>query len=87
MTRQIIQSYEEARNDIGFESERGVEDYMAMKEDVLIVNAGAPQFGTVNPNGVVTSNYLRVYFDTSVSPAIMWVNPEIGADTGWIEVS
>ena len=54
--------------------------------DIADINDGrySPQFGTGSPEGVVTANRNQTYFDTSV-PA-MWVNPAIGASTGWVQI-
>lgn len=68
------------------------EDYMAMKRDILAivsaVNNGAfePKFGSGSPEGVVTSNENRTYFDMSGEQAIMYVNENIGVNTGWKQV-
>lgn len=44
----------------------------------------SPQFGTGSPEGSVTANRSQTYFDASVPS--MWVNPTIGASTGWVQV-
>lgn len=44
----------------------------------------SPQFGAGSPEGVVTSNRNQTYFDLSVPE--MWVNPAIGANTGWVQI-
>lgn len=95
--QQEILSHAEAREFISFKAESGVNDYMAEKakttesivrlnEVIDIINDIAPQFGTGSPEGVVTANYSQQYYDTSVSPVIMYVNQTIGANTGWQEV-
>ena len=95
-TRQVITEYTEANQSISFKNENGIEDYMALKGDVVkiltILNNDAstftPQFGTGSPESVVTSNYNRTYFDTTNSPTsvTMYVNETVGVDTGWVPV-
>lgn len=92
-SRQVIREYSDAIANIGFNSETGVEDYMALKSDVLALiniindNQLSPQFGSGSPEGVVTSNINRTYFDTDGVNATMYINENIGADTGWKEVN
>lgn len=38
--------------------------------------------GVVDPNGSVTSNNSRQYFNSVTSK--LWVNPVVGATTGWV---
>ena len=93
-SRQIIFDYQDASNNISFKNENGVEDYMALKADVAtlinLINNGEyePQFGTGSPEGVVTSNSNRTYYDTTLAPAsvIMYTNQTVGVKTGWIGV-
>ena len=93
-SRQIILEYDDARQNISFKNENGVEDYMALKDDVAelinLINIGEyePQFGVGSPEGVVTSNSNRTYYDTTLAPAsvIMYINQTVGSDTGWIGV-
>lgn len=94
--QQEIISYSEARESISFKLESGVNDYMAIKavlvESVARLNEvidavnDSPQFGSGSPEGVVTANASRQYYDESVAPVIMYINKTIGANTGWLEV-
>ena len=93
-SRQVIFDYQDANNSISFKNENGVEDYMALKADVAtlinLINNGEyePQFGVGSPEGVVTSNSNRTYYDTTLAPAsvIMYVNQTVGVNTDWIGV-
>ena len=93
-SRQLITEYSDARLNISFKTDDGVEDYMALKADVTslieLINNGdyEPQFGTGSPEGVVTSNFNRTYYDTTLSPVsvTMWTNQVTGVDTGWVPV-
>lgn len=89
-TRQTVIDYSEARDAYKIPTENGLEDFMAMKSDIIFhrvfINNWSPQFGTGSPEGVVTCNNSQVYYDTSVTPVIMYINQTIGADTGWQEV-
>lgn len=40
--------------------------------------------GVVDPNGVVTANNSRQYFNSTTSK--LWINPVIGATTGWVMI-
>ena len=87
MSRQVIRDYIEARQAISFKNESGVEDYMAMKEDIdqflAFVAEGmfSPKFGTGDPNGVVTSNLSKQFIDTDTGT--VYYNLESSVDTGW----
>ena len=88
-SQQLIIDYSEINR---FFPDNITEDYMAMKRDILAivsaVNNGAfePQFGDESPEGVVISNENRTYFDMSGANAIMYVNENIGVNTGWKQV-
>lgn len=41
------------------------------------------QFGTGDPNGVITANYSGLYGDTATGD--IWINDTPGSDTGWIQ--
>ena len=45
----------------------------------------SPQFGTGSPEGVVTANANKTYYDLSGTPEL-WVNPTQGSDIGWVQV-
>jgi hypothetical protein len=42
------------------------------------------QVGTGSPEGAVTSNKSRQYFDSAAST--LYINPVIGADSGWVAI-
>ncbi len=52
-----------------------------------LVDSGTyePQFGTGSPEGVVTANLNRTYYDLTGVPEL-WVNPTAGSNTGWVQV-
>lgn len=89
MSRQTIKSYSEARESINFKNDNGVEDYMAMKDDIDSVLAMlgegifSPQFGTGSPEGVVISNLSKQYVDTDTSPVTVYFNENSSTNTGW----
>ncbi len=96
--RQTIFDYQDASRDVGFGNDNGIDDYMAMKADIESLSQQvdslsetilglSPQFGIGSPEGVVTSNINRTYFDTSGVNATMYINENIGTDTGWQEVN
>ncbi len=87
MSRQTINSYTEAWESISFKNDNGVEDYMAMKEDIgqflTFIGEGmfSPQFGDGSPEGVVTSNLSKQYIDTTAN--VVYYNLESSVNTGW----
>lgn len=91
MSRQVIRDYEEARQMIGFNEDLGVEDYMAMKDDLnellTFVAEGmfSPLFGQGDPNGVVTSNLSKQYIDTDTNT--IYYNQESSVNTGWFTLT
>jgi len=93
-TRQIAVEYNDVRQIYTFKSEDAVEDFMALKSDVFAVlellnaetSTFTPQFGSGSPEGVVTANFNRTYFDTNPVNAVQYINETVGNDTGWQEV-
>lgn len=95
-SRQTVLEYSEVPATYGIDNDYGIEDLMALKEDVRslisLVNDSnstfTPQFGTGSPEGVVTSNFNRTYYDTTLSPVsvTLYVNQNIGVSTGWVIV-
>lgn len=94
-SRQTIESYSDCKASHSRWNDNAIEDYQALKEDIqsliefsnnLEQSIGngdfSPQFGTGNPNGVVTANYSLKYIDTSVPTE--YYNPTFGSDTGWV---
>ncbi len=52
-----------------------------ISNSVMIVGSGSP-------NGVVESNFSRQYYDVSGSVGSrFYVNPTVGADTGWVAIN
>jgi hypothetical protein len=41
--------------------------------------------GIVDPNGVVTSNNSRQYFNSVTNK--LWVNPVVGVTAGWVSIN
>ena len=93
-SRQFIVEYHEAANTYHFKSEQATEDFMALKADVFAViqllnaetSTFTPQFGSGSPEGNVTANYNRTYFDTSGVNAVQYTNETVGDSTGWKQV-
>lgn len=93
-SRQIVIEYDDVRQTYSFKSENAVEDFMALKSDVFetleLLNAETstftPQFGSGSPEGVVTANFNRTYFDTDAANAVQYINETVGLSTGWQEV-
>lgn len=54
-----------------------VNDYISRGADYMLVGAGSPE-------GVRPANRTRQYFDSDASQ--MYVNPVVGARTGWVAV-
>jgi hypothetical protein len=87
MSRQTIKDYTEARDSISFKNDNGLEDYMAMKEDIdqfltfIAEGMFSPQFGQGSPEGVVTSNLSKQYIDTDTNT--VYYNLESSVNTGW----
>ncbi len=89
MSRQTIKSYSEARESIKFLNESGIEDYMAIKDDIdgvlslIAEEMFSPKFGEGSPEGVVTSNLSKQYIDTATDPATVYFNLNSSVNTGW----
>lgn len=85
MSRQTIKSYAAVNGKLAPEL---VEDYMGLKADVdALIEGISPQFGEGSPEGVVTSNLSKTYYDVTGGVAVMYVNPAESTSAGWIEVS
>lgn len=95
-SRQTVLEYGEVPQAYNMSSEYGIDDLMALKEDIAalisLVNDSnstfTPQFGTGSPEGLVTSNFNRTYYDTTLSPVsvTLYVNQNVGVNTGWVIV-
>lgn len=96
-SRQTIIEYREVKDSYGIDNDYAIDDFMAIKEDIinlitLINNTNStftPQFGTGSPEGIVTSNYNRTYYDNTLSPAsaTMYVNETVGSKIGWVIIT
>lgn len=100
MTRQSLTSYHDIGLNLKGASERFIDDYMALKEDlgsaqatieslIEAIDNTKPLFGAQTPEGNVTSNASQVYFDTTNSPTnvTMYFNENEGVNTGWVVVA
>lgn len=91
MSRQTIFSYAEAIESISFKNDIGVEDYMAMKEDIgefltfIAEGMFSPLFGQGSPEGTVTSNLSKQYIDTDTNT--IYYNRESSVNTGWFTLT
>lgn len=67
--------------------EIGINDMLAKNQEIrrLLAQAG-PKIGSGNPNGNVVSSLSRFYVDISVSPAVAYINPNEGVNTGWLAI-
>ena len=45
-----------------------------------------PPSGTIDPNGNITANESKVYYRENQGVIEIWVNSNVGSDTGWIQV-
>lgn len=65
-----------------------VSAFVSLVEDLATtansVDANFMQVGTGSPEGAVTANKSRQYFDSNTST--LYVNPVVGADSGWISI-
>lgn len=61
-----------------------VSDYTSVINSLrtLASNIQVMDSGLVDPEGVVTANNSRQYFNSVTSK--LWVNPVVGAVTGWV---
>ena len=95
MSLQVLENYADVSEALPQASERFIQDYLALKQETIeklnlteqALESLQPQFGNGSPEGVITSNLNRTYFDTSGVNAIMYINEIIGSDTGWQEVN
>ena len=89
-SKQTIFSYNEVDEFFTFDIAR---DYMGLKQDlndllrIINNNELSPQFGSGSPEGVVTSNLNKTYFDTSGADAVMYINESTNTNTGWQQVN
>lgn len=64
-----------------------VNDYTSVLNSLrqLASSIQVMEVGIVDPNGVVAANNSRQYFNSVTNK--FWVNPVVGATTGWISVN
>ncbi len=89
-------TYAELRGFFPADTQEYLVDYLVNLQESLITVAQfvdqivdsqtyEPQFGTGSPEGVVTANLNRTYYDLTGVPEL-WVNPTAGSNTGWVQV-
>lgn len=88
-SRQEITQYSDAREQVGFKSDRGEESYMVILEDIrniiTHIQQSSIQHGDGSPENTIESNNSQLYVDTTNQ--ILFFNPVIGADTGWTAIN
>lgn len=92
MNPQLLRSYPDIRQNVGNATDRFVQDYSAVKENLaealkLIENL-KPLSGAQTPEGNVTANLSQTFIDTTASPVsvTMYFNETVGSNTGWVVV-
>jgi hypothetical protein len=62
--------------------------FISLAQDLITtaqsIDSNIMQVGTGSPEGSVTSNKSRQYFDSSAGT--LYINPAVGADSGWVAV-
>lgn len=99
MSRQLLRSYRQIKHEVGNSTDKFVQDYSAVKEDLTAalklittltesIDNSKPLFGAQNPEGNVTANLSQTFTDTTASPAsvTMYFNDTVGSDTGWVVI-
>lgn len=65
-----------------------INQFISLAQDLITtansLDRNFMQVGTGSPEGVVTSNKSRQYFDSAANT--LYVNPVVGADSGWTAV-
>jgi len=63
-----------------------VNDYTSVLNSLRLLASSIQvmDVGVVDPNGNVTSNNSRQYFNSATSK--LWINPVVGALTGWVVI-
>lgn len=63
-----------------------VNDYTSVLNSLRLLASSIQvmEVGAVDPEGVVTANNSRQYFNSATSK--LWVNPVIGANAGWVVI-
>lgn len=63
-----------------------VNDYTSVLNSLraLASSIQVMEVGVGDPNGVATANNSRQYFNSA--SGVLWVNPVVGATTGWVPV-
>lgn len=85
-TQQSLFDYAEIKSNFPAASEQGLDDYSAKGRDIArlfsIANNLIPLDGTGSPEGVVESNFSKMYIDTAANQ--LYFNSNVGVNTGWI---
>lgn len=87
-SQQSVLQYSDIESYYKFNSEHTIDDFLAMKRDLLevvqLINSGefTPLSGAGSPEGLITSNSSKQYVDTSVPT--LYFNDTIGVNTGWV---
>ena len=85
----VLNNYHAIKGALPSANDAFVRDYHALKENSIRVASGSsPLSGIGSPERVITSNASMIYFDLTGAPTSVnqFVNPVIGATTGWITV-
>tara|TARA_R110000744_G_scaffold332992_2_gene438371 strand:+ start:991 stop:1272 length:282 start_codon:yes stop_codon:yes gene_type:complete len=92
MSRQILKTYQSIKQNVGDSTDRFVQDYSAVKnnlDDALkLIESMKTLSGPQTPEGNVTSNLSQIFIDTTGAPTsvTMYFNESVGANTGWVVV-
>lgn len=64
-----------------------VNDYTSVLNSLraLASSIQVMEVGVVDPNGAVAANNSRQYFNSATGK--LWVNPVVGATTGWVVIN
>ena len=62
--------------------------FISLAQDLITtaqsIDSNLMQVGTGSPEGVITSNKSRQYFDSSANT--LYINPDVGSDSGWVAI-
>ncbi|PHS02423.1 MAG: hypothetical protein COA78_21115 [Blastopirellula sp.] len=92
MNPQSLRSYPDIKQNVGNATDRFVQDYSAVKENLAaalrLIEELKPLSGAQTPEGNVTANLSQTFIDTTASPVsvTMYFNETVGSNTGWVVV-
>lgn len=92
MSRQLLRSYRQIKQEVGNSTDKFVQDYSALKDDLAaalkLIDDSKTLSGAQNPEGNVTANLSQKFIDTTASPinVTMYFNETVGSKTGWVVV-